>query len=81
MTKVAVIGWKPGLNKIELTKTLQRDLSLSLRSAKSLTDQILEGERVEIEVDDSGIESDVVGELRRLGFVVILERSNQLLEP
>jgi ribosomal protein L7/L12 len=63
MTRIVLSGWNTGFNKVGLTKLLRNDLGFSLRHAKSVTDAVLEGHSVTIEVED-----DRVGEMAvRLG--------------
>ncbi|HLX64898.1 MAG TPA: hypothetical protein VKX17_26745 [Planctomycetota bacterium] len=40
-------GWKPGLNKVALTKAIRQQCECSLSDAKSKTDRLLDGETVE----------------------------------
>ena len=48
--KLLIEGWNIGFNKVEFTKLLQRELNLSLSSAKAVTDQILEGKQLKVDV-------------------------------
>ena len=42
MNTVIISGWKPGLDKIALTKTIRTHTGLGLADGKQCTDQILE---------------------------------------
>ena len=44
MPHIRVVGWKPGLNKIGMTKLYRRELGITLAPAKAMTDALLEGE-------------------------------------
>ena len=44
---VCIQGWRPGLNKVQLTKTL-RDAGITLSFASRLTGEILEGNEVRV---------------------------------
>ena len=46
MTKVALIGWKVGLNKIPLDLLIKARASLPLSQAKRCVDRLLDGEAV-----------------------------------
>jgi len=43
-------GWKIGFNKVAFTKMLQQELHFSLTVAKGMTDQILEGRKLAVNV-------------------------------
>jgi hypothetical protein len=45
---IELVGWRPGLKKISLTRLLQRDCGFSLRIAKAAVDSLLEGQRVKV---------------------------------
>ncbi|HKY26355.1 MAG TPA: hypothetical protein VJM12_00260 [Pyrinomonadaceae bacterium] len=46
MPRVTLKRWKPGLEKITLTKMIQEKAGLSLTSAKECVDRLLAGEEV-----------------------------------
>jgi ribosomal protein L7/L12 len=64
-----VEGWNAGFNKIAFTKLLQVGLGLSLSQAKSLTDQILEGAQVKIDVPPNQL-SKLTNSAKSLGAKV-----------
>ena len=51
-----VEGWNKGFNKVAFTKMLQKELGFSLTIAKGMTDQILEGKLLVIDIADADIE-------------------------
>jgi hypothetical protein len=53
MAKVTLKGWRPGLEKITLTKMLQENGHLSLTSAKECVDRLLAGEEVTLDLPTS----------------------------
>lgn len=57
MATITIVGWKLGFRKISHTKLIQNSAALSLAQAKGVTDQILAGETVELEIDDGKAES------------------------
>ncbi len=67
MKVVVLDGWRPGLNKIALTKLIQQRAGLSLAAAKRQTDRLLEGEEAGILLPDSESAEDFVSELQQLG--------------
>jgi hypothetical protein len=50
MASVVLTGWKPGLNKVSLTKLIQSRAGASLGVAKGYTDRLLDGETVGLEL-------------------------------
>jgi hypothetical protein len=50
---IFIYGWNKGFQKVQFTKMLQQELGLSLAFAKSTTDNILEGGRVNLAVGES----------------------------
>jgi hypothetical protein len=56
MTTVLISGWKVGLQKVQFTQLLQRELGYSLSGAKDVTDAVVEGEAVELQVPECGVE-------------------------
>ena len=56
MTKVIVSGWKRGFEKVKFTGLLQASLGYSLSGAKQLTDVVLDGGMIELQVPDSAAE-------------------------
>jgi hypothetical protein len=70
MTQVKLIGWRPGLNKVGLTKTLQAEFGLSLGDAKQATDKVLSGQAVTLPAPDRRTAVRVAGMLSNLGVDV-----------
>jgi hypothetical protein len=56
MKKMTLSGWHVGFDKIGLTKLLRNELGYSLGHAKSVTDAVLEGQPVTLELGDNRIE-------------------------
>ena len=68
--RIHVTGWNPGLNKVAMTKAYQRELGVGLAAAKGMTDALLDGERVEFEVETPERAETFAAELTALGAVV-----------
>jgi hypothetical protein len=62
-------GWSVGFDKVAFTKLLQQELNLSLSVAKVMTDQVLEGKSVAINVTDEDRER-VASLAQGLGAIV-----------
>jgi ribosomal protein L7/L12 len=61
-----IYGWNAGFNKVAHTKLLRSEHGCSLSRAKSITDTVVNGRSVTIEVADDRIER-LVFELNELG--------------
>lgn len=68
-SRVRIRGWRPGLKKVSLTLTVRRLAQLRLAGAKSVTDRVLDGEIVDVEVGDAGGARELARELQALGVV------------
>ena len=66
MTNITITGWRYGFNKVQFTLLMKSELGLTLGPAKHLTDRIMNGEAVEIEVPDTQVEHLLAG-MRKLG--------------
>jgi hypothetical protein len=66
MKKITLSGWNVGFDKIGLTKLLRTEFGYSLGHAKSVTDAVLEGQPVTLELGDDQIEG-MTSKLNRLG--------------
>jgi hypothetical protein len=54
--KIVLSGWNPGFNKVGLTKLLHTRPEFSHANAKAVTDAVLDGQSVTIEVSDGEAE-------------------------
>jgi ribosomal protein L7/L12 len=64
---VKIIGWRPGFEKVSHTKVLQELCNLSLSDAKNMTDRVLAGRVVEVEVPTNIDVIALVNRLNELG--------------
>lgn len=68
MTSVRILAWHPGLQKVKLTKVLQKYIGLSLATAKTITDRILAEEKVVIEIESYELAQSLATQLTGLGL-------------
>ena len=52
MPIVRVVGWKPGMRKISLTKLVQANAGKDLGKAKAMVDALLEGQPFDVSFDN-----------------------------
>ena len=66
MMTVLLSGWNAGFNKIGFTRLMQQVLGYSLTEAKRVTDTIVDGEMVTVQVSE--IQADrVIASMSELG--------------
>lgn len=70
MKKITFIGWKPGFNKVDMTKLLRNSADVSLGDAKKIVDSILEGKHVSIQVELEEVAIIIFNEAAALGAIV-----------
>ena len=73
MAKIIIRGWKKGLLKISMTKSIQNNTSLGLAKSKDVTDRVLNGEQVVIDIENMDIALKLVNELNQHGAIAEIE--------
>ena len=68
MKKIIISGWRPGLDKIGLTKIIRKYTGIGLAEGKTYTDKILDGEIVVFDLIETNI-TDFLKELSDVGVV------------
>jgi len=66
MKKIKFTSWNKGMNKIKFIHLLNEQTSLSLREAKDFKDKIVNGEVVEIMVNDDKV-NIIISEALKFG--------------
>ena len=56
MTKLMISGWNLGFQKVQFTRLMKQELGLTLQPAKQITDNIMDGEPVELRLPDDQAE-------------------------
>ena len=64
--KIVLCGWNQGFNKVGLTKLLRAEPGFTLKCAKAVTDAVLEGQSVAIDVPDTEAER-MIAQLNSIG--------------
>jgi hypothetical protein len=67
MPKLTLKRWRPGLEKITLTKMIQEKAGVSLTSAKDCVDRLLAGEEVSLDLPTSKEAASLGEAIRALG--------------
>ena len=56
MTTVTIRGWHYGFQKVNFTMLMKSGMGLTLSPAKKITDRILDGEPVELEIPNDRLD-------------------------
>ncbi|WP_193368866.1 hypothetical protein [Pelagibius marinus] len=79
MAVVRIVGWKRDLRKISHTTLIREYAGLGLAQSKAITDRLLEGEEVDVEVDARKTE-EFLARLRELGAIAELAAPSDVEE-
>jgi ribosomal protein L7/L12 len=80
MTTLRIVGWNYGLQKVSMTKTLQKKLALGLKESKQITDAVLDGEIIILEIESEELAEDLANELIKIGAKVEIESNSLIAE-
>jgi len=72
--RVKISGWRIGLNKVGMTNSVRLNTGLSLSEAKAVTDAVLSGETVSVQVPTANAVS-FVEQLTTLGAIAHMDES------
>lgn len=81
MPRVLLIGWKPGLRKVPLTKLIQAHTDLSLTAAMSCTERVLDGETVAIDLSTAPEARSFALAAEAVGATTMLDVSHDAISP
>lgn len=71
--RVRITGWRPGMQRVSMTRAIREHAGLGLGDAKSRTDHMLDGEEVTLELGDLKAAETLAGMLRDLGAEAVAE--------
>lgn len=73
MPRVHITGWRRGMQKLSTTQVLRAHLGLGMAEAKGLTDAILGGRELRLEVASAVAAEELAAALRELGVEATAE--------
>ena len=76
MAKVLFKDWNNGLQKITLTKLLEQNANLNLKTAKSKTDDLLDGKTFILEIESIEKAEELMREATAVGAVCEIIKEN-----
>lgn len=76
MAVLKIVGWRAGLQKIPMTKLLREKLGINLAHAKGITDDVLKGKRIFINLDEREKAESLADELFEIGAIVKIEHES-----
>lgn len=72
--KVKLKGWRSGLQKVSVAKTLREQTGLGLAESKHVVDDLLDGEQISLDVDlDFEATNKLIIMLRSMGVICEIE--------
>ena len=77
MPVLKVIGYRWGLEKVSMTKTYRDQVGLNLKQAKSLTDDLLEGKAIVLNIEDEEEAEALKEKLCKIGAIVKIEKGTK----
>ncbi len=69
MKQILLTGWKPGLNKVGLSKLLRDEAGMSLSGAKNAVDSILDDKPVTVQIDSKALAESILDQAIKLGAI------------
>lgn len=70
MAEIHITGWRPGLQKVSMTRLIREQAEVSLKTAKEHTDSVLEKKTVILSIPDEKQAQKLAYELEQIGAVV-----------
>jgi ribosomal protein L7/L12 len=77
MPKLKIVGYQTGFQKIALTKLLQESLELDEQESKKMTDAIMSGNVIALDIDDAEFVENLAEELEAVGAKVEVESDEE----
>lgn len=75
--RVDIFGWRTGLKKISMTHALKDHAGLPLGAAKAITDRVLLGEVVTVDLPTRGAAQFLAKQLQELGADAVLQEQDR----
>lgn len=77
MPKLKIIGYQTGFQKVTLTKLLQEALELDEKESRNMTDAIMSGNVIALDIDDAEFVEALAEELEAVGAKVEVESDEE----
>ena len=77
MPKLKIIGYQTGFQKVTLTKLLQEALELDEKESRNMTDAIMSGNVIALDIDDAEFVEALAEELEAVGAKVEIEADEE----
>ena len=77
MPTLKIVGYETGLKKISMTKLLQEKLELDLEESKKMTDAVMSGNVISLNIDDAEFAENLAEELGETGARVKIEADKE----
>ncbi len=77
MPKLKIVGYQTGFQKVTLTKVLQEALELDEQESRKMTDAIMSGNVIALDIDDAEFVESLTEELEAVGAKVEVESDEE----
>lgn len=77
MPTLKIVGYETGFQKVALTKLLQEALELDQTESRKMTDAIMSGNVISLEMDDADFVESLAEELIEVGAKVKIESDEE----
>lgn len=77
MPKLKIVGYETGFQKVALTKLLQETLELDAEESRKMTDAIMSGNVISLDIDDADFVEGLAEELGEVGAKVEIESDEE----
>ncbi len=77
MPKLKIVGYQTGFQKVTLTKVLQDALELDEKESRKMSDAIISGNVIALDIDDAEFVEGLAEELEAVGAKVEVESDEE----
>lgn len=77
MPKLKIVGYQTGFQKVTLTKVLQESLELDEKESRKMSDAIISGNVIALDIDDAEFVEGLAEELEAVGAKVEVESDEE----
>lgn len=77
MPKLKIVGYQTGFQKVTLTKVLQESLELDEQESRKMSDAIISGNVIALDIDDAEFVEGLAEELEAVGAKVEIEADEE----
>ena len=77
MPTLKIVGYETGFRKVEMTRLLQEALELDAEESRKMTDAVMSGNVISLNMDDADFAENLAEELGEVGARVKIESDEE----